>query len=339
MIRVCSVFLVVAALAVSPRSLAPATKPASSALDAIKASYRRPASVRDTSGAVQKDPRWILGQRLFFEPRLSASGTLACGGCHKPDLGWSDHRPKAQGEGPAPLAFRSPTLIDAGLQERYGWIGRFSDIEAVAFFAMTSAANMNIKPETLVARLNADPTYVTAFKAAFPDGEITKHTIGSALDLFVGSIISDAAPFDRWVAGDANAIDDSAKRGFVIFNGKAKCAACHSGWTFTDGSFHDVGTGTGDDIGRGKLFKTSMKLQYAFKTPTLRNVMGRAPYMHDGSLATLSDVVDHYDKGGIARPSRAESIEPLHLSEGDKADLIAFLQTLTGRSDYAKIDR
>jgi cytochrome c peroxidase len=120
-----------------------------------------------------------------------------------------------------------------------------------------------------------------------------------------------------------------AKRGFAVFNGKAHCASCHSGPSFTDGSFQDIGSATGDDIGRGRLFPASEKLQYAFKTPTLRDVADRGPYMHDGSVATLEGVIELYDKGGIDRPSRSPSIKPLGLTTAEKAELIAFLKTLS----------
>src|SRR5581483_2560786 len=125
------------------------------------------------------------------------------------------------------------------------------------------------------------------------------------------------------------AISASAKHGFEIFNGKGRCSACHNGYAFSDGSFHDIGTAQGDDIGRGRLFPTSVKLRYAFKTPTLRDVARRAPYMHDGSVATLEQVVALYDKGGIERPSRAEAVVPLRLSDSEKSDLVAFLRTLS----------
>ena len=133
--------------------------------------------------------------------------------------------------------------------------------------------------------------------------------------------------------GTRGAIGADAKRGFAIFTGKGRCAECHSSASFTDGSFHDVGASV-DDPGRGKLFKTSVKLQHAFKTPSLRDIADRAPYMHDGSRATLDEVIDLYDRGGIERPSRADVIRPLHLSPGEKADLLAFLKTLSGETRF-----
>ena len=166
------------------------------------------------------------------------------------------------------------------------------------------------------------------FAAAFDDGAITKRNIELALATFQRTIVSGPAPFDRWIAGDENAISETAKRGFDLFRGKAQCAECHRGWNFTNGSFYDIGTET-KDLGRAKLFPTSTKMKFAYKTPTLRDADRRGPYMHNGSVKTLKDVINLYDKGGIDRPSRSELIKPLNLSESEKSDLIAFLETLT----------
>jgi len=189
----------------------------------------------------------------------------------------------------------------------------------------------------LIERLKAVPDYVERFCDAFGDGAITRLNIEQALATYERSIVSREAPFDRWVNGNENAISPAAKRGFVLFTTKANCSECHSGWAFTDYSFHDIGSAQGDDIGRGSIFKTSVKLRYAFKTPTLRDVALRAPYMHDGSIPTLEAVVELYNRGGIDRPSRSESIKPLGLKQDEKDDLIAFLQTLT--SEPAETDR
>jgi cytochrome c peroxidase len=138
-------------------------------------------------------------------------------------------------------------------------------------------------------------------------------------------------PVNEIASRDRTAINKSAERGFDLFNGKANCAACHNGWAFTDSSFHDIGSAQNDDVGRGKRFPNSVTLRYAFKTPTLRDVARRGPYMHDGSVPTLAAVIDLYDRGGIDRPSRSAEIHPLSLSTVEKADLIAFLETLTGQ--------
>jgi cytochrome c peroxidase len=162
-----------------------------------------------------------------------------------------------------------------------------------------------------------------------PNTEITLAAMAKAIAAYERTIEPGIAPFDRWVKGDEAAISESAKRGFVLFNTKGNCAACHSSWRFTDDSFHDIGTAT-KDLGRGQQVKDVAKMQYAFKTPTLRSVALRPPYMHDSSSATLYDVVKHYEKGGIDRPSRSAEIFPIKLSEQERLDLVAFMQTLTG---------
>jgi cytochrome c peroxidase len=229
------------------------------------------------------------------------------------------------------MAVRAPTLLNVAWVPKLGWDGHFRDLESVAFGPIVSPKIMNLPEKNLVDRLSAVPGYVEAFNAAFGPGEIDRSKIERALATFERTIVSDDAPFDRWLDGDENAIDRAAKRGFDLFVGKANCVACHSGWSFTDSSFHDIGTAEGNDIGRGSLFPTSSQLRYAFKTPTLRDVGRRAPYMHDGSLKTLEGVVELYDRGGIERPSRSDQIAPLNLNANEKADLIAFLRTLDSR--------
>jgi cytochrome c peroxidase len=194
---------------------------------------------------------------------------------------------------------------------------------------ITGQSNMNLSEGELIDRLSAMPGYVTAFDGAFGKGGVTRDRLEQALATFQRSIVSSDAPFDRWIGGEANAISAAAKRGFALFNGKANCAACHTGWAFTDAGFHDIGVAKDDDLGRGRLFPNSVKLQHAFKTPTLRDVARRAPYMHDGSVASLAEVIDLYNRGGIDRPSRDNDIRPLNLQDGEKADLIAFLDTLS----------
>ena len=152
----------------------------------------------------------------------------------------------------------------------------------------------------------------------------------------LGRYHSNKAPFDRWIEGDETAISESAKRGFVAFNGKGNCAACHSDWRFTDDGFHDIGLKS-DDIGRGAQVPDVQSLQHAFKTPTLRNIDQRAPYMHDGSLANLREVVVHYDTGFVERPSLSPEMHHLGLTEQEVVDLIEFMHTLTSRDDKISI--
>jgi cytochrome c peroxidase len=267
---------------------------------------------------------------LFFDPLLSGAEVRSCSTCHIPDLSWADGKPRAIGENQQPLALRTPTLLNVAWAPKLGWDGHFRDLEGVAFGPITAADNMNASEKVLIERLSAIPGYVDAFDASFGERDVTRRKVELALATFERSIVSSDAPFDRWIGGDEAAISEAAKRGFDLFNGKADCAACHSGWAFTDASFHDIGTARHGDIGRGKLFPSSVKLQYAFKTPTLRDAPRRAPYMHDGSLPSLPKVIELYDRGGIKRPSRADEIHPLGLSAREKADLVAFLHTLNG---------
>jgi cytochrome c peroxidase len=186
-----------------------------------------------------------------------------------------------------------------------------------------------VKVEAIEERIRAIPDYVAKFGIALPGAAIDIEAIVKAIAAYERAIEPGIAPFDRWIEGDEDAISQSAKRGFVLFNGKAECFLCHSGWRFTNDTFHDIGTST-KDLGRGRDLKGEVLMQYAFKTPTLRSVALRPPFMHDGSVIDLYRVVKHYEKGGIDRPSRSPLIKPIALSDQERRDLVAFMETLTG---------
>lgn len=298
-------------------------------LSALKARYRRPSEIPYPEENPYTPEKYALGRLMFFDPILSQSGATSCASCHNPGLSWADSLPLAIGDTGEALTIRTPTLLNIAWISLLGWDGKLAGLEPMSFVPITGKMNMALSEPLALARLAANPGYVDRFKAAFGDGAVTRERIENALATFERSIVSSPAPFDRWMDGDDAAIGDAAKRGFDLFNGRAGCAGCHSGWSFTDGSFHDIGSATGDDVGRGARFPSSVKLRYAFKVPTLRDAARRGPYMHDGSLATLADVIDLYDRGGIERPSRSPKIKPLGLTQRDKADLIAFLETLT----------
>jgi cytochrome c peroxidase len=308
-------------------------------LTLIRAKYRRPTAIPFPSSNPYSEAKSALGKMLFFDPLLSGSRTRSCATCHNPSLSWGDGLPRAIGEDPKGLALRAPTLFDVAFIEPLGWDGKFKNLESVAFGPITNPANMNLTEAELIARLSAIPAYSNAFADAFGDGAVTRPRIEAALATFERTIIAGLSPFDNWIMGDESAISAAAKRGFEIFNGKARCSTCHKGPSFTDGSFHDIGAAQNDDIGRGRLFPNSEKLQYAFKTPTLRDVARRAPYMHDGSVATLEDVIELYDKGGIDRPSRSPLIKQLSLTVSEKEDLIAFLQALNASTPVANFPK
>ncbi len=310
-------------LAVSDRAA-----PAAVQERALLADYRRPA-VGPASKANPLTPEKVaLGQMLFFDPRLSGSGAISCASCHNPALGWSDALPTGIGHMGGRLRRHTPTILNVAYGEPYFWDGRADTLEDQAKGPLTSAVEMNMPAEQAIKRILSIPGYVTAFEYAFPGKPVSIDTIAAAIASYERTVVSNSAPFDKWVAGDETAISTSARRGFVLFNGKANCAACHSGWRMTDDGFHDIGI-SGNDRGRAEVAPGIVQLEHAFKTPTLRNINQRAPYMHDGSLATLAAVIDHYDSGFVSRPSLDSQIRRLDLTAAEKADLLAFLDTLT----------
>ncbi len=318
-----------AVVAISTGIVGSAISPSS--IEAKKKAFRRPAESVET-GRADQDPVWQLGRSLFFDTVASDSGRTSCATCHQPDRSWSDTHPLAIGDDGQPLSFKAPTLLNVGSLDRLGWTGRFADTASVSLFAMRSTT-MNMPVKSLLDRLRARPAYVALFNQAFAHQDITTDDVGTALARYVNSITSARSSFDSWVEGDGTAISADAKRGFAIFVGKGHCNECHSGWAFTDGSFHDIGS-TDSDPGRGRYFPTSLMLRHAYKTPSLRGVAQRTPYMHDGSKTTLDEVIELYNRGGVDRPSRAEAIRPLHLSDQEKADLKAFLAALSGPTTF-----
>ena len=297
--------------------------------DGWRTDYARPAVVpypEDNPWSAEKSQ---LGATLFFDPALSGSQAMSCASCHLPGTAWADNLPRSVGDQHQVMDLRSPTLLNIAWSPLLGWDGKFASIEAVSFAAISGSSNMNLPVQDALDRLSASPAYLHGFDAAFGPGAITQAWVEQALATYERGIVSADGPFDRWVAGDEGAVSTAVKRGFALFEGSAGCSGCHSGWAFTDNSFHDIGSATGDDIGRGRLFPSSVALRYAFKTPTLRDVAVRAPYMHDGSRGTLDAVLDLYGQGGIARPSRSHQIKPLGLTPAERSDLISFLEVLT----------
>lgn len=298
---------------------------------AMKAQYARPNSIPFPKDNPYSEAKAQLGKTLFFETRLSRSKVMSCATCHNPGFGWTDGNPRGVGDYHKILPRKGPTLLNLAWDELFFWDGRAEGLEKQALGPMQGKDEMHMPLSQQVDDLKAIHEYLPLFKAAFPDDgdPINPENIAKAFATYERTIVSGEAPFDRWVKGDEKAISLEAKRGFLLFNTKTNCAACHSGWRFSDGSFHDIGLND-KDIGRGEwLSLTSM--QHAFKTMGLRNIDRRAPYMHNGSMATLMDVVDHYDHGFVKRESLADDIKPLHLSLQEKLDLIEFLKTLTSK--------
>jgi cytochrome c peroxidase len=300
----------------------------SEGLQALVEKYRRPTTVPIPANNPITPEKVALGQALFFDPRLSGSGAISCATCHNPALAWGDGLPKGIGHMGTRLDRHTPTILNVAYGEPYFWDGRAATLEEQAKAPMESGKEMNMQASDLVRRVRGIPGYSAAFKRVFPAQPISIEIIAAAIATFERTIISRDAPFDRWINGDVHAISPSAVRGFVLFNGKANCAACHQGWRMTDDGFHDAGL-PDRDRGRALIAPGIEQLEQAFKTPTLRNIDQRAPYMHDGSLATLGAVIDHYDGGFVRRASLDSNMRPLGLTPVEKRDLLAFLYTLT----------
>lgn len=286
--------------------------------------FARPAGIPFPAETPYTPERAELGQRLFFDPQLSADGSTSCASCHQPDKGFEDGRRTAAGLRGRTLARHTPTLWNVAIQTALFWDGRSHSLEDQALRPVSATVEMNLDLDLLVARLSADRAYVAAFAEAFPDDPaISPDTVSRAIATYERTLISPLSPFDDYVAGDEDALSEEAKRGLHLFTGKARCATCHTGWAFTNGGFHDIGL-TDDDLGRGALTLRRFD-EHRFRTPTLRELLSRAPYMHDGSLATLEAVVDHY---ADHRKPRLFALGPVKLSPSERADIVAFLRSL-----------
>lgn len=303
-----------------------------------KKEYVRPSEVPFPEDNPYTTAKAELGRTLFFDPRLSGSNYISCGTCHNPSFAWGDGLPKGIGHAMTQLGRRTPTILNLAWSEQLMWDGRFETLEEQALGPMAAPVEMNQQMEAIVTELKAIPEYRTLFRVSFGDEGVTVPNIAKAIATYERTVVSGIAPFDRWVAGDEVAISESAKRGFDLFNNKANCVACHSGWNFTDDSFHDVGL-PDKDIGRGEQLPDIQVMQHAFKVPTLRNSVERAPYMHDGSLRNLFSVVAHYNDGFTKRPSLSSEIFKLNLTDAEQADIVEFLKTLSSNDAPVALPR
>jgi cytochrome c peroxidase len=276
--------------------------------------------------------RVALGRRLFFDPIVSRDGSLSCAGCHVPELGFSDTlRVSAGVEGR--LGTRTtPTLLNRAYGRAFFWDGRGAELEEAVVGAIGDPAELDLGLEALVGRLASDESYRRAFTRAFPgeDDPVSGSGVARALASYVRTLVSGDAPADRYRIGENGALSEKALEGRRVFQGRARCGVCHAGPNFTDEEFHNTGVAvrsgdpgryvvTGRDEDRGR-----------FRTPTLREVALTAPYMHDGSVATLEEVVRFYDEGGEPNPNLTPDLRPLALTPGEREALVAFLQALSG---------
>jgi cytochrome c peroxidase len=284
-----------------------------------------------------------LGRKLFYETRLSRDNTVSCATCHNPGLGFTDGRKLSAGVSGRLGTRNAPTVLNSAYLPIQFWDGRAASLEEQAIGPMGNSVEMDQPHELYLPKLNADPTYRARFEKCFGPGGITTPRIERALASFERTLLSGNSPFDRYkYGGERNALTPSAIHGLAVFTDPAKgnCSVCHTIGEkyalFTDGKFHNLGVGMNSegvltDLGRYEQTKREAD-KGAFRTPTLRNIARTGPYMHDGSEKTLQQVVDFYIGGGNSNPQLDKEIKPLTLTKQDQADLIAFLQSLTGEA-------
>jgi cytochrome c peroxidase len=277
-----------------------------------------------------------LGKQLFFDPRLSGSGTMSCSTCHLPEHAFTDQKVVAKKDDGKDNTRNSPTMHNVGYLDRLYWDGRAKSLEGNVLAAWK--AQIGGKPEEVAKKLAAVDGYSKAFEKAF-GGPPSEDTVSKALASFLRNLRSGGSAFDRWQAGEKGAISEAAISGFELFAGKAGCLVCHTPPLFTDRKFHNTGIGMAaekPDVGAAaKNAFDDPKLTGAFKTPTLRDVAKTAPYFHDGSAKTLADAVKVMAGGGITNPNH----DPLlmarmageKLTDAEQAQLVAFLESLTGK--------
>jgi len=279
-----------------------------------------------------------LGRFLYFDTRLSADSKLSCASCHAPEKAFTDGAPVSTGIGGQKGGRSAPTVINQAWNTWQFWDGRAASLEDQAKgpianpIEMTSEKTSDEAHAAVVKRLKGVPGYMKMFEKSFGTRDITIDHVAKAIATFERTVYSGNAPFDRYNEGDKKAMSDSQVRGMNLFFNKVACDSCHLGFNFTDGSYENIGIGMDKptpDLGR---FVVSQKDEDtgAFKTPTLRDIEHTGPYMHDGSLKTLADVVEHYNKGGIKNKHLNQRIKPLNLSDQDKKDLVEFLKALSG---------
>jgi len=278
-----------------------------------------------------------LGHQLAFDTRLSKNDSISCAGCHLPFAGGGGHTPRAFGHG-GELGRWAPSWINAAYSTSLFWDGRASSLEEQTgalpghMGPISAPGEMAGDVKRIVEKLNAIPGYKKQFRQVFDEG-VTAENIAKAIAAYERTLIAVNAPFQRYVRGDKKAISAAAKRGFSLFRGKAQCVACHTPPLLTDNAFHNIGVPQvgpmKEDLGRYEITKDKDDIR-AFKTPSLYNSASFSFFMHDGAMSTMEEVIEHYNQGGNPKDSgQSPLITPLKLTSREKADLLAFIQSLT----------
>lgn len=251
-----------------------------------------------------------LGRKLFFDQRLSRDNSIACSTCHDPAFQFTDRHPTARGIEGRTGDRRTPSLLNRGYGLSFFWDGRAATLEQQVLMPIDNPKEMDLDVNEAARRTG-----------------VSREQLAEALAAYVRTIRSGGSPYDKYIAGDANALNPAERRGLALFRGRAGCSACHIGPNLTDERFHNTGIGSAE----GRFAVTGRESDRgAFKTPTLRNAALHPPFMHDGSLATVEAVIDFYDKGGNSNPRLDPEMLPLRLTATEKTDLALFLRSLSG---------
>jgi cytochrome c peroxidase len=285
-----------------------------------------------------------LGRWLFYDKRLSGDNTISCASCHRPEHAFSEPTPVSSGVRNQRGARKAPSFVNQAvtIYPHFFWDGRAGSLEDQALGPIANPIEMGNTHQSMVETLTQVPGYEPYFKEAFGTSEITKERVAKAIADYERTRMSGNSPWDKWRYNrDQNAVSAQVKQGHDLFQGKANCAQCHLGNNFTDGLFHNLGIGwtagtkTFKDEGRWVVSKHLGEEgragdRGAFKTPTLREVTKHAPYMHDGSIATLREVVEFYNRGGEKNPWLDGKVKPLNLTDAEIDAIVALLQALEG---------
>ncbi|MCY2965511.1 MAG: cytochrome-c peroxidase [Planctomycetota bacterium] len=257
----------------------------------------------------QTPEKIALGKQLYFDRRLSVDNTVSCADCHDPKKGFSNGEQFA-----------------TGVKGQKG--GRAGTLEEQALGPIANPIEMALPLPEMEKKLNGIAGYRQQFKKVFGVDKISSAEVAKAIASYERTAVSGGSPYDHFKQGEVEAMSESARSGMKLFFGKANCSSCHAGPNFTDNAFHNIGVGMDQpnpDVGREAISKLEGD-RGAFKTPTVRDIAHSGPYMHDGSMKTLAEVVEHYNKGGTPNPWLDEELFPLKLTAEEKADLVKFME-------------
>jgi cytochrome c peroxidase len=273
-----------------------------------------------------------LGKALFFDTRLSGSGKISCATCHQPELNWTDGKQKSIGHEGAITKRNAPTIQNTWYYNRLFWDGRSKDLQDQAFAPINSETEMHSEMHDVMRKLSKVKGYKEMFKAAFGDENIDPFVMTEAIATFEKTIVSRKSRFDEFLEGTRKALTNSELRGLHLFRTKARCMNCHNGPLFSNNQFHNNGFHLNGDPDNDKgYYLVSHKEEDIgkFKTPSLRDVMKTGPWMHNGMVKTMGDVLSHYIKGAKANSGTDTLIDKLYLTNKESADLMAFLNAIS----------